>query len=317
VFSQTTNEEVHEIFCSRPDLFSLPVVDDEVPVGMITRSSVVDKLARPYYRELYGKKSCASFMDENPLIVDHKTTIHELSRKVVAAGRLFLINGYIITDNGKYCGVGTGHDLMKKVTEMQIDAARYANPLTQLPGNVPLHQEIDKMIEQQICFVCVYCDLDNFKPFNDCYGFERGDSVIMMVGEILSSIIDQDLDFLGHIGGDDFICLFRSEDWELRSRRVLEKFDKESQKYFSKEDLKAGGYYAEDRRGKNVFHPLMKISLGAIRVDPDYIHSHKELSGIAAEAKKMAKKISGNSLYIDRRLRSYRKARIKKNTLAC
>lgn len=317
VTPQTTNEEAHEVFCTWPALFSLPVVDDKVPVGLITRSSMVDKLARPYYRELYGKKPCISFIDKAPLIVDYKTTIQELSRLVVAAGRRFLINGYIITNNGKYLGVGTGHELMKKITEMQITAARYANPLTQLPGNVPLHQEIDRMIEEHAGFVCVYCDLDNFKPFNDCYGFERGDNVIVMVGEILSSIIDKDLDFLGHIGGDDFICLFRSEDWETRSRRALEIFERESQKYFSAEDLKAGGYYAEDRRGINIFHSLMKISLGAIRVEPEYVHSHKELSGIAAEAKKMAKKIPGNSLYIDRRLKSHRKMRVKQNALAC
>ena len=307
VTSQTTNEEAHEIFCSRPALFSLPVVDDGIPIGLVTRSSIVDKLARPYYRELYGKKSCTSFIDKNPLKVDHKTTIQELSRQVVAAGRHFLNNGYIITDNGKYLGMGTGHELMKKITEMQINAARYANPLTQLPGNVPLHQEIDKMIGEQTSFVCVYCDLDNFKPFNDRYGFERGDKVIVMVGEILSSIVNQDLDFLGHIGGDDFICLFRSEDWEFRCRQALEKFDKESQKYFAIEDLKIGGYFAEDRKGKNIFHQLMKISLGALRVEPDLVQSHKELSGLAAEAKKMANKILGNSLYIDRRLRSYQK----------
>ena len=302
VSSKTTNEEAHEVFCSWPALFSLPVVDDGVPVGMITRSAMIDKLARPYYRELYGKRSCTSFVDKNPLIIDHRATIQELSRKVVAAGRRFLINGYIITDNGKYIGVGTGHELMKKITEMQINAARYANPLTLLPGNVPLHQEIDKMINSKIEFICVYCDLDNFKPFNDRYGFERGDQALKMVGKVLSSVIDKDKDFLGHIGGDDFICLFCSTDWDSRCRKALEMFEKKSEKFFTSEDLIAGGYSAEDRCGNKVFHPLMTISLGAVRINPDHIHSHQELSGIAAEVKKMAKRIPGNSLYIERRL---------------
>jgi len=301
VTSKTTNEETHAIFCSRPDLYSLPVVDDGIPIGMVTRFSIIDKLARPYCRELYGKKSCTLFMDSNTLVIDQKTTIQELSRKVVDAGRRFLMDGYIITNKGIFLGMGTGHDLMRKITEMQINAARYANPLTLLPGNVPINQEIDKLLENHIPFVCVYCDLDNFKPFNDRYGFERGDQAIILVGKILSSVIDQNKDFLGHIGGDDFILLFRSPDWEARCQQVFDEFEKNSQEIFSKEDFDVGGYYTEDRRGNNIFHPLVSISLGALGIGPGYFYSHKELSSIAADAKKMAKKISGNSIYIDRR----------------
>jgi len=301
VSPQNTNEETHEIFCSHPELFSIPVVKDGVPVGMVTRFSIIDKLARPYCRELYGKKPCTMFMDKNPLIVDQKTTIQKLSQKVVDAGRRFLIDGYIITDRGLYLGMGTGHDLMKKITEMQINAARYANPLTLLPGNVPIHQELDKSLQNQISFTCVYFDLDNFKPFNDKYGFERGDKIIVMVGEILSSNIDQNQDFLGHIGGDDFICLFRSEDWELRCRKIISCFEREIKNYFVPEDIENGGYYAEDRKGNKVFHSLLNISIGALRIGHGHFNSHKEIASVAAEAKKMAKQIPENSLYIDRR----------------
>lgn len=298
---QTTNEKAHGIFCTRPDLFSIPVVENGIPIGMVTRFSMIDKLARPYHRELYGEKPCTILMDKDPLVVDQNTTVQELSRQVVNAGRRFLIDGYIITDKGRYLGMGTGYDLMRVITELQINMARYANPLTLLPGNVPIHQEIDKLLKSRVDFVCVYCDLDHFKPFNDRYGFEKGDQAIILVGQILSSVVERNVDFLGHVGGDDFVVLFRSDNWEAKCKCVLEKFEQETRVFFAEEDIERGGYYTEDRKGNNTFHPLMMISLGAIIIGAGYFNSHKELSSVVAEAKKMAKKIPGNSLYVDRR----------------
>jgi diguanylate cyclase (GGDEF)-like protein len=212
-----------------------------------------------------------------------------------------LFNGFIITDQGRYLGMGTGHDLMREITQMQINAARYANPLTQLPGNVPINEHIDRLLQSGARFTACYADLDHFKPYNDVYGYRKGDDVIQLTGRTLSTCCDPTRDFIGHIGGDDFIILFQSEDWESRCKHMLDAFAAAVPDHYSSEDFERGGYVSEDRRGNKVFHALVSLSLGVVRVEPGQYLSHHQIATAASEAKKEAKKIPGNSLFIERR----------------
>jgi diguanylate cyclase (GGDEF)-like protein len=298
---QMTSNTVYEMFNNNPELEIIPVVDNGIPVGLITRPHLIDQFARPYLRELYGRKPCTTMMDPSPLITDKDTSLQDLSRTVVEAERHHLSNGFIITDRGGYLGMGTGHDLMRELTQMQITAARYANPLTLLPGNVPISEHIDRLLESGIQFTACYVDLDHFKPFNDVYGYRRGDDVIQLTGSILSTHCDPNRDFVGHIGGDDFIVLFQSEDWESQCRATLEAFATAISGHYSVEDYERGGYVSEDRQGKKIFHSLISVSIGAVKVEPGQYESHHQIAAAAAEAKKEAKKIPGNSLFIERR----------------
>lgn len=171
VTSDMRNKEVDELFLRDPKLHIIPVVDDGVPIGLINRYHMIDCFSRPFQRELYGKKPCTVFMDPSPLIVEKNTRMTDVSHIIVKANPDQLINGIIITDQGKYLGLGTGPDLMREITQMQITAARCANPLTQLPGNTPINEHIDQLLEDQTPFVACYCDLDHFKSFNDMYGY--------------------------------------------------------------------------------------------------------------------------------------------------
>lgn len=299
--SKVLNNQVENLFLADPKLKIIPVVDEHQPIGIINRHNMIDRFSRPYQRELYGKKSCAVFMDINPLVVEHDTSLQQVSHLVVEADPDTLINGIIITENGRYLGLATGPDLMREITKMQIDAARYANPLTQLPGNVPINQHIDQLIQNQKSFLACYCDLDHFKPFNDVYGYQRGDEVIQMTSKVLSTYCDPQLDFIGHIGGDDFIILFQSDDWENRCNKILQDFAVAVREFYSNEDRDRGGYISEDRQGKKVFYPLISLSLGVIRSEAQQHYSHHQISVAAADAKKQAKRIHGNSLFIDRR----------------
>ncbi len=295
------NNEVYEIFMKEPKLMIIPVVDDGVPLGLISRFDMIDHFARPYQRELYGKKSCRVFMDSKPLIADHETSLQELSYTMAQSDAHHLYNGFIITENGRYMGMGTGHDLMREITQMQINAARYANPLTQLPGNVPINEHIDRLLHSAARFWVCYCDLDHFKPFNDVYGYRKGDDVIQLTGEILSSHCDPNRDFIGHIGGDDFMILFQSEDWETRCEAMLNDFAAAILAFYSMDDCARGGYITEDRQGKKVFYSLISLSLGVIKVSAHQYYTHHQIATQAAEAKRQAKKIHGNSLFLDRR----------------
>ncbi len=301
ISSAMHNNDVYELFMKDAKLLIIPVVDQEVPLGLLSRYEMIDRFARPYQRELYGKKSCSLFMDVQPMIADKNTSLQDLSFSMVQADAHHLHHGFIITDDGKYLGMGTGHDLMREITQMQITAARYANPLTQLPGNVPINEHIDRLLGSGTRFWACYCDLDHFKPFNDVYGYRKGDDVIQLTGSILSEHCDPNRDFIGHIGGDDFMILFQSEDWENRCRSILDHFGSAIQSFYSSEDRDRGGYLGEDRQGKKAFYSLISLSLGAIKVEPRHYDSHHQIATAATESKKQAKKMHGNSLFIDRR----------------
>ncbi|HWT55336.1 MAG TPA: GGDEF domain-containing protein, partial [Rhodocyclaceae bacterium] len=295
------NDTVFARFESEPELHALPVVEAGRPVGMINRHTLIERFARLYQRELYGKRPCSLFMDSRPLVVDCDTAINEVSAKLGSAQRHQLYDGLILTVQGRYAGVADTQDVMVQISEMQMRSARYANPLTQLPGNVPLNEHMDRLIENNAPFVACYVDIDHFKPYNDAYGYRRGDEIIQLLGNILTEVCDERIDFVGHIGGDDFVLLMQSADWQERCARVLERFSEETLRHINEEDLRRGGLSGEDRRGNPTFHALPTLSIGSIVVEPNQYTSHNEIAASMAEAKKQAKKAPGNYLFIERR----------------
>jgi EAL domain-containing protein (putative c-di-GMP-specific phosphodiesterase class I)/GGDEF domain-containing protein len=301
VTPEMNNSQVQELFIGNPELEIVPVVDGGKPIGLITRSDLSERLSRHYAHELYGKKACTTVMVAQPVIVDKDTSLQDISTIIVEADRHHLSNGFIITDEGRYIGMGTGHDLMREITQMQINAARYANPLTMLPGNVPINEHIERLLECGAKFSACYVDLDHFKPFNDVYGYRKGDDIIQMTARILSENSDPNRDFVGHIGGDDFIVLFQSGDWEERCRQILAQFALSAPGYYNETDRERGGCINEDRSGNKVFHPMTSLSLGVVKVEAGQYASHHQIAVAVAEAKKQAKKIAGNSLFIERR----------------
>jgi EAL domain-containing protein (putative c-di-GMP-specific phosphodiesterase class I)/GGDEF domain-containing protein len=299
----TLNQSVYERFEQAPGEVVLPVVAaDGTPLGLINRHSLIDRFARPFRRELYGKRACTMFMNAAPIVVDHSLPVQEIGRLLGSSDHHQLLDGFIITENGRYLGIGSSQTLMTLITEMQIRAARYANPLTQLPGNVPIHEHIDRLLNNGAGFVACHCDLDHFKPYNDCYGYRAGDQIIQLLGRLLADACHPHLDFVGHIGGDDFMLVMQSENWEARTREALKRFDTEVLPHLDPAHVRCGGYDGEDRKGHSVFHPLPALSIGALQVMPEQFHSHHEVSAAVCEAKKQAKKLPGSALFVERRL---------------
>ena len=309
VHMHASNAEVIARFEAEPELDVLPVVQGTQPVGMINRHSMIDRFARPFRKELFGRKSCELFMDHAPLVVDQHATIQELAMMLSLAPKHYLFDGFIVTGDGCYLGVGSSHDLMGTITEMQISAARYANPLTQLPGNVPINEHVDRMLSSGSPFVAVYIDIDDFKPFNDTFGYRRGDDVIQLLARLLCGATDERLDFVGHIGGDDFFVIFRSADWEMRCWQLIAGFGEAVANLLGVDERLRGGYMAENRRGELSFQPLPALSIGAVRIGPGDCESHREVAAAASAAKKQAKKRAknpasdsmGGGLFIERR----------------
>ena len=298
--AETEIEKICANFSEENFLRFLPVVKNGRPVGLINCNEFADTFAHSFRRELLGKKPCAEIMNSTPLLVEKSTPLHELSAFLSEAEIRHFTDGFIITEQGRYLGIGTGQDLLREITKAQIETARYANPLTLLPGNVPINEHIEYLLQAGKSFAVCYGDLDNFKPFNDVCGYRKGDELIQFTARLLGNFCDPAHDFIGHIGGDDFIFVLQSPDWEQRCHRALATFAHTSSALFDKDHRSIGGYLSGDRQGRMVHHPLPTLSIGVIWVNPGF-GSHQEVAEAATAAKKMAKKKPGNSLFIERR----------------
>ncbi len=297
--SQTdSNETVWRRLTQQADLSAIPVVDNERPIGLIKRSDLLELFSRPYSRELFGARSCSTQMDCHPLIVEQATSLTELARLLTCCERGDLNDGFIITEQGRYLGMGTGRDLIRAMTELQISAARHANPLTGLPGNVPIQDAISQYLQTECNFTVVYVDLDHFKPYNDIYGYARGDELLQFCGQLLQNSVDPQLDFVGHVGGDDFILLLRSPHWRSHCEQILSDFQRQLAAFFKPAHWQAQSYVAHNRQHQLQRHPLVSMSLGAVEIVASDYQSHHEVASHASSAKHMAKTQIGNSLFI-------------------
>jgi diguanylate cyclase (GGDEF)-like protein len=305
VSSETTITDVMIQFQQNNELTILPIVDDYMAVGLIFRDIFLSKLfASRYGLELYGKKPIKLFIDKTPLSIDYHTSIQSVSKKLTSTMRSDA--AFIITRNGEYAGIGTIMDLLEEITRQQIDSAKYANPLTLLPGSVPINERINQLLAKKIPFSVAYFDLDNFKPFNDTYGYDAGDNIIKAVANILLQFVPITKGQIGHIGGDDFIVIFTCDDWLHCCKTILKAFKKIVPSYYKDEDINAGGLYAESRTGQKYFYPLISLSIGIIDpISTAQCQSHVKIADLAAGAKKQAKKIEGNSLFVNKRIKHH------------
>lgn len=182
-----------------------------------------------------------------------------------------------------------------------------ANPLTGLPGNMQIDQVIRVNMQTGQSFAVCYADLNNFKTFNDQYGFSAGDAVLSFTAELLTSVVadvgDPDQDFVGHIGGDDFVFVTTPERVERICKAIVERFDAGIARFYAEQDREQRGLYASDRQGNRVFVPLMGISLAVVSVLPNLFEHPAQIGQTAAEIKSYLKQRgeSGSRYLIDRR----------------
>ncbi len=181
---------------------------------------------------------------------------------------------------------------------------RRISPLTGLPGNVQIHAELKKRLANKEPFSVLYLDLDNFKAYNDVYGFLKGDEIIKFTANIILNCVHDIIpegSFVGHIGGDDFVAIVPTLSCEKICQNVITNFDKKVQTFFTPEDLEKGYIEVANRKGIIEQFPLTSISIGVVVADKDRFYNMLEIGEVGAQVKHAAKSVIGSSYSIDRR----------------
>ncbi len=192
---------------------------------------------------------------------------------------------------------------IKNITSLMY-INRRVSPLTGLPGNVQIQAEMKKRLLNKEVFAIMYFDLDNFKAYNDVYGFANGDEIIKFTAKVILKHvhnIENSDNFVGHIGGDDFVAIIGETDYDKVCQDIIAEFDSEAVNFYNDEDVERGYVEVANRKGIIEQFPLTSISIGVVEVDNKKIKTTLEIGEVGAQVKHQAKTIMGSTYVINRR----------------
>ncbi len=222
--------------------------------------------------------------------------------KIIAQGDLSIRTNIATGDELEELGLNVNY-MAEELIKMKVRAEN-ANPLTKLPGNIVIREEIERRIKENMKFAVIYCDINKFKAFNDKYGIARGDDVIKLVADISKKAIKtkgNPDDFIGHEGGDDFILLTTLDKAQTIADAVIQEFDKQVVNLYDPEDLNRGYIISQSRDGSITRFPIMGVSLAGVTNAHRAITSYAEVTNIAAEMKRKVKSIETSVFAMDQR----------------
>ncbi len=294
--------EAQDFFKKNNRFSSIIVVEDDIPRGLVMEYHLNRQLSTQYGIALYYRRPIEAVMDATPLTVEFDTPVEQAARKAMKREHLKAYDEIIVTRKGRLYGVVSVQSLLNAMAKIQVEMAKGTNPLTGLPGNVAIEQEVESRIAQNRRFSIIYADLDHFKVYNDTYGFKNGDRIIKLAADIMSWATRKHAGQnarLCHIGGDDFVLITSPESIEKICKSIHRCFGRLVKHCYCPEDRARGWIKAKGRDGKERNYPLVSISLGVIEICGQC--SLMEIGERAAHIKKYAKSQPGNSMAIDRR----------------
>ena len=288
-------ERVFERFRSNKSATFFPVVDQSgQPVGIVREKELKDYTYSPFGKELIANKSFGrtlkDFIIRCPMADLNSKAEHVLEAYTAVEGS----EGIMIVDGTSYVGFLSAHSLLRVINEKNLAAARDQNPLSRLPGNTIIVEWVNGALEQMDReYTLVYFDFDNFKPFNDKYGFRLGDRAILLFTDLLSRCMNRDGGFAGHIGGDDFFAGFADIPFDevlAACRDLVAAFSHDVESFYDDETRKLGHIEGRDRQGNPATFPLMTVSAVVVRLPaPRESFSIDDVSRLIASLKKGAK----------------------------
>lgn len=299
---QALGSEVLNTFSKNPSLYALPVVDNNKVCGLIMREKFFARLGTQYGYMLHYNRPVSMVMNTHPIIVDFETKINIVSKIAVTRNEEELYDYIIVIKDSLYYGVVTIKDLLEKTTQMEVNYAKHLNPLTGLPGNMLIECRLTECLSEGCPYSILYVDIDNFKVYNDVFGFEAGDKMLQSLAHVLTGCVSTaayDNSFVGHIGGDDFIIVIEGYDIEDLCRSIISAFKQKLVDFYTKQTLEKGYVVARNRHGNEEQFGLVTLSIACVTNRGVQFKDVVELSEYASKIKARCKENWDNCYIID------------------
>lgn len=288
-------KKVIDYFKENPTSSVLPIVNHlSEPLGIIKESQIKDYLYSPFGLSLLANET--SSKSKIKALMLHCVSA-DLYSEIATIIELFSNHpesvGIMITKNGRYCGFLSARAIITIMNDQNLIFAREQNPLTKLPGNTMIDRYLKNCSVSDESYILCYFDLDNFKAFNDVYGFRNGDRVILLFAQTMVKILELPF-FNAHIGGDDFFTAVKlekhSEKYVQKIETVIEKFTADVKDFYSQEDKKNNCIMAKDRENQLRAFPLLTVSASALIISSKTKNrSLKNINKVLSLQKKVAK----------------------------
>ncbi|WP_033541524.1 GGDEF domain-containing protein [Planococcus sp. CAU13] len=291
--------DVDQLFQENQGLQGFVVIAEDNSAGLITRTSFYQKMGTRYGYNLFLKRPIQLLANNSPLIVDYFASVIEVSKQAMDRPDEEVYDDVIIKKENTVFGTVSIKELLLKVADIQADVARYLNPLTLLPGNYIIDEKLENLFRHPNDFTFLYIDLDRFKPYNDLYGFRKGDEFLQSTATILKDCFPAPDCFIGHVGGDDFIVILNHFEFENYCNDVIRIFDDKVRYFYTEEHYANKTVLSENRAGEMEAIPLVSISIAVVKNDPGRFSSAEELVAEATRLKKICKMNSGSCYYIE------------------
>ena len=281
-----------------PSVTAIPVVEDGALRGVLSRTQLELVAASPEAARLTSR-ACIEVADDAPIRVDAGMELGELTALLVVSDARRIADGFVIVSEGRYLGMGTTADVLRGLQSSRVLAARYTNPLTLLPGQVPINEHLERLLANKVPFSAWFVEVDQLRGLNDAVGFQQGDALIHSAARLLESVCQPGVDFVGHVAGSRFALLVQSEDWQPRAERALDGWPGLLKEHVPAEVLDLGYFAARTRDGQDRVRPLPRLAIGVLPVLPGVFESRHEVVQAVREAVRRALAQPGSSYYVD------------------
>jgi EAL domain-containing protein (putative c-di-GMP-specific phosphodiesterase class I)/GGDEF domain-containing protein len=288
-------------FAAQPSLAAIPVVGDSGIEGVVSRAWLELARASSVAQSLRARP-CVELADRTPIEVEADLDLAALTAMLVESDAQRVADGFVILSKGRYLGMGSSTDVMRSLQGSRVLAARYTNPLTLLPGQVPINEHLERLLAGHVSFTAWLVEIDQMRGFNDSEGFAAGDALIHATARLLEEACQHGVDFAGHVTGCRFVMLVQSEDWHVRAQKLLADFAGELATHLPGAARERGYFTVKRRDGREYVRPLPKLAIGILPVLPGVFESRHEVIAVAKRAAEKAQAQTAGAIYVDQDL---------------
>lgn len=281
-------------FAGDAALAAIPVTGEGGIAGLVPRPGMLEEAERAWSTE-----PASRFVQPAPLRVEADLGLPALAAALAAADARRLAEGFVIDSRGRYLGMGTSADVLRALADASAIAARHTHPLTELPGPVPVNEQLGRLLARQVPFSTWCIEIEDLRGLNDGAGFAMGDELIRRTGRLIEALCTPGLDLAGHLAGSRFIALVQSEDALERAQLLVAAFVSLRDEIVDAGARERGYFVARDREGREQVRPLPRLAVGVLPVLPGLHESRHEILDLAKRACKVAKAGPGSGLHVD------------------